>query len=133
MTPRTERKRPTEIPIFEWIAAALGALLLAGAIAVLVTHGAREAAGPELTARVARVERVAAGWRVEVVFENHGDLTAEQVVFAAEIERGGRRQPAAELTVDRLPARSSRRGGFFLTEEPPPGSLSLRPTSFLQP
>ena len=132
MTRRKEKKRPTEIPVFEWIAAALGALLLAGAIAVLLSHGLRAASGPDLQGRVDRVARVGAGWRVEVVLENRGDRTAVQVTFVAEVERGGARQTVSELTIDQLPGRSSRRGGFFLAEEPPPG-LTVRAAGYLEP
>jgi uncharacterized protein (TIGR02588 family) len=133
LTRRREKQRSGDIPVFEWIAAALGALLLLGAVAVLVTHGLDAASGPDLHARVDRVARVDAGWRVEVVLENRGDRTAEDVTFVAEVERGGGgREVLAELTLDQLPARSSRRGGFFLPAEPPAG-LTVRATGYLEP
>jgi uncharacterized protein (TIGR02588 family) len=129
VTRRREKPRTGEIPAFEWVAAAIGALLLAASAAVLVRQGLRDAAPPDLAARVDRVERAAGGWRVELLLENRGDETAEQVTFTAEL--AGR--PVAEIAIDRLPGRSSRRGGFFLAEEPAAGALSARATGFVAP
>ena len=129
MTRRREKARPTEIPAFEWVAAAIGALLLAAAVVVLVREGLRDRTPPDLAARVERVEPAGAGWRVELVLENRGDVTVTDVTFTAELAG----EAVGEVTLDRLPGRSARRAGLVLDQAAAPASLAVRATGYLVP
>jgi uncharacterized protein (TIGR02588 family) len=118
--------KPKEIPLYEWVAAAIGAALLAGVLAILVRDAVDGDEPPRIVIRVERVARAGDQWRVEFVAENQGDAAAADVVVR--LEGAG-----ADVVLDYVPGRSRRRGGFFLHEDPGDRPPEVRAVGYVTP
>lgn len=118
----------------EWVAAALGGLLVLAVLIFLLWQGVGGGDGPpDVTVSVARVTAQSDGFHVGFTARNDGAspamaLTVEGVLTtpAGEVER-------LETVLDYLPASSSRRGGFIFAADPRLGRLELRAVSYQEP
>jgi uncharacterized protein (TIGR02588 family) len=119
------------IPPAEWAAAAVGCLLVLGAIAFFV-RGALSgpASPPDLVVAVDSVTRTSAGWLVHFSAENRGTGTAAEV----EIEGRSGGTETSRATLDYVPGGSTRRGGLLFTADPQAaGAPRLRATGYRVP
>jgi uncharacterized protein (TIGR02588 family) len=119
-------KARAKIPFFEWVAAAFGAVLLVGIMALLVVDAIDGDAPPRITATVISLEPSGDAWRLDFLAENHGDRNASEVTFVVE-------GLGTTVVIDNLPGRSRRRAGFFLGTDPGGRKLTVRATSYVEP
>lgn len=127
-----------EISGWEWLTAALGLVLVLGAVTVLVLHAVRGGdAPPDLVVRVERVVPVGAGYVAEFEVENRGTETAAAVTVRGEVAApAGGAEGAAETSetqLDHVPGRSVRRGGLLFTRDPRTAPLRVRATGYTEP
>lgn len=118
----------------EWIAAACGAILFLAMIGYMTYAGFHEVEGAphvELTTQ----SPVAQGNRFLVRFTatNLGQATATSLTLRATLAEGDTEIESQEVTIDYLPMRSSRAGGFFFSRNPEKLRLSVVATSYLDP
>lgn len=118
----------------EWLAAAVGALLLVGMIGYMTVLGFKETEGTPLITLTA-VETIHRGDSYIVKFEvkNLGDQTASALVVRAVLTQNESEIETSELTIDYLPSRSVQYGGFFLRHDPKLYHLELIPVGYLDP
>ncbi len=121
------------IPVAEWITAALGLLLLAGALWVLVSRGVDQPQPPSITVDVEEITPVAGAWLVRFAATNRGDETVAGLRLAAKLSHGSTVVETADVQLDYVPARSVRRGGLFLSHDPASGTLEITPSTFSAP
>jgi uncharacterized protein (TIGR02588 family) len=117
----------------EWIAAAIGVVLLLGAIGqLLVSALGRDETPPDIVLTVERVTERSESFVVTIRASNHGGAAAAEV----EIEGTLRLDDGTEtstFTLDYLPPRSERRGGLLFSAHPGTGELILRARGFASP
>ena len=124
---------------WEWAAAALGVVLLLGAIGALLYDAlARPTAPPDVVVRAERVVPVRTGYLLEFVAENRGSETAADLVVRGELRGRGDGAGAppletSEATLDYLPGRSERRGGLHFSRDPRAHAVTLQPTGYQEP
>lgn len=116
MAKPTSRKDP--IPALEWIAAALGLLVLLGLMAVLIREAVTSGFDdmPRLSARVEAVTPVADHYVVQIVVANASGQTAAAVQVEGKLG-----DETASATLDYVPGHSEAKGGLLLKSDPRAG------------
>ncbi|WP_118856485.1 hypothetical protein [Sphingomonas mesophila] len=124
MTVRKEHKAAASepVPALEWVAAALGLILLVTLCAILLREvgAGNDRDVPMLSARVERVTATPAGFVADVVVEN----ASRQTAAAVQVE-GKLGDEEASATLDYVPGRSQARGGLMFKADPRSGALQV--------
>lgn len=118
---------------WEWVAAAISALLIIGVLAVLIRGAAAGETGPDIVLRVDSVVRGTTGYHVSFTAENRGTLTAASLNIGAELWDGEVMIESSTSTIDYLPGESQRGGGLFFERDPQTFRLVLRPLGYEEP
>jgi uncharacterized protein (TIGR02588 family) len=120
--------------MLEWIVAAIGVLLVGGAIAYLVYHSmTRGQTPPDIRAVAERVLELDHGYVVQFRVRNEGGSAAAQVTIEGELVGADGTTERAEAVLDYLPPRSDRTGGLLFRSDPRQGELRLRATGYAKP
>ena len=121
-------------PLVEWIAGAVGLVLVLLTLAVI----GREAlfgdrSPPAVTVAARAVHAAPGGWLVEIEVINSGGSPAAQVIVEGELTLAGQPPETAEASFDYVPDHSRRRGGLFFAQDPRAGRLDLRAKGYTEP
>jgi uncharacterized protein (TIGR02588 family) len=120
---------------WEWVVAGLGAAIVLSAVAFMlydaITAGPHPT--PRITVRADTVIEYGSGYVVEFRAVNEGDATAAAVIVSGELGRGTGVLERTEVTLDYIPARSSRTGGLVFANDPRTHRLALRAKGFNRP
>lgn len=119
----TKQSKRDPVPALEWVAAALGLLVMVGLLFVLgreIANGGDDDL-PVLSARVERISRTPTAYVVDIRVTNASAQTAAAVQVAAKL---GEEESTA--TVDYVPGRSDARIGLLFQSDPRAGQLELR-------
>lgn len=132
---RDARGGGSGISRWEWLTAALGLVLVVGAIGFL---GWEAATGrhepPSIEVAVDSVSRLTGGGHLlHFTARNEGDEAAAGVVIEGELTAGGPEPMRSQATLDYLPGRSERSGGLFFDADPASGTLRLRALGYAVP
>jgi uncharacterized protein (TIGR02588 family) len=123
-----------DIPVAEWIAAALGLAIVLIAIAFLsyqAIHGA--SLPPEITVAVRSIEPQQSGYLVQARVINTGRATASQLIVEGTLMTTTGEEQRSQVTLDYLPGGSERRAGLFFTTDPRKGKLQIRAIGYQDP
>ena len=122
-----------EVSRYEWLAAALGALIFLALIGAFVREATRSGPGtPDIVARVDSVRRATAGYIAYVTARNAG-RAATSVRIVGELSRNGAVVEAADVMVELLGRGSAQSAGLYFSRDPAQHDLRVRPVSFLVP
>ncbi len=129
------RKKRPETPLLEWIASAIGLLLVLAVVAVIGREALSGESGQVPAIEVAAVRVAPAGSGFVVGFEavNRSGGTAAAVEIEGVLKSGETTVETSSATIDYVPAHSRRGGGLFFREDPRRHSLELRPLGFQIP
>jgi uncharacterized protein (TIGR02588 family) len=121
---------PQPVPGWHWALAALGGLLVLGAVGVLV----REAVvsrdeRPAVAATVERVDARSGVFVAQVRVENLGPTSLASVVVRCDLDVDGARE-SSEVVVDDLAGHSRRPVWFSFTSDPRRGRLRAQAVAF---
>jgi len=126
-----QRDKP-KAPLSEWIIAAVGLIVVTGAVAAMLYEAvAGDHSPPSIRLSVMSIEDTRNGWRVEIAAYNEGGQTASEVLVEGSLP--DTEGETAEATFDFLPPKSERRGGLFFKTEPTEQSLTLRTLGYREP
>ena len=122
------------IPLLEWIAAAIGLVLVAGTALLLAWQGyANRASPPDISVRVDKVSQVRNGFVATVRAVNVGGTTASGVKVEAELVSASGVAETSETTFQYLPPHSARTGGVFFRKDPRQFEIRLTPKGYESP
>lgn len=116
-------------PLLEWIASAVGLLLILGVMGVIARNafdGGTEAT-PDIAVSVIGAQRTSNGFLVEFEARNRSPVTAAQVTIEGALPGG----ETSTATIDYVPGHSVRRGGLLFTSAP--RGVALRPLGYQDP
>jgi uncharacterized protein (TIGR02588 family) len=117
--------------IVEWIVFGVSLALIAAMVGLLgYEQMTRRHSPPLLSVAIGEVVQGPNGFAVELVVANAGDRTAESVQVEASIEGTPDR---AEVVVQYVPYRSTRRAWVILPSDPRRGRLIIRVLGFEEP
>src|SRR5688572_6324822 len=135
--PRSGSQKQQEenaIPIWEWIVAAIGFVLVASVIGFLLYEAiAGNRLPPDVKLSVDSVVQTRNGYLAKIIAVNEGGMTAAGVVIEGELRRGTEPVERSWTTIDYLPPRSEQRGGLFFTRDPRQFELQVRPFGYVEP
>ena len=119
---------------WEWVAGAIGSVLVAAALWVLVSDALAPATPPDLRITVSSITPAGATrHRVAFTARNLGSEAAAEVVVEGTLVRAAGDTLRATVTLDYVPGRSRRSGGLFFDADPRAGELSLRAVGYAEP
>ena len=122
------------IPIWEWIVAGVGLVLVAGVIGFLIYEAfSRDRVPPDVKLSVDSVVQTRNGYLVKVIAVNEGGQTAEGVDIEGELRTGTESLERSRTTIDYLPPRSEKRLGLFFTRDPRQFQLDVRSLGYEEP
>ena len=116
--PRKPSRRDP-IPALEWIAAALGLLVILAFLAVLATDAVRSGDDdlPQLSARIENVSAVPGGYVAQIAVANGSGQTAASVQVEGKLG-----DEVASATIDYVPGHSEAKGGLMFKGDPRGGA-----------
>ena len=122
------------IPIWEWIVAGVGLVLVASVIGFLIYEAfTGKRLPPDVKLSVDSVAEIRNGFLVRITAVNEGGMTAEGVIVEAELRSGTEPVERSRTTIDYLPPRSEKRAGLFFTRDPRQLDLQVRSLGYEEP
>ena len=123
------KKQPPKTALLEWIASAVGLLLILGIAAVIARDAFNGSAdmAPDVSVTITRVAPSGTGFLVEFEARNASPITAAQLAVEGKLPGG----ETSTATIDYVPGRSVRRGGLFFSAEP--RGVALRALGYQDP
>jgi uncharacterized protein (TIGR02588 family) len=135
--PRSGSQKQQEenaIPIWEWIVAAIGFMMVASVIGFLLYEAiGGDRLPPDVKLTVDSVVQTRNGYLAKITAVNEGGMTAAGVVIEGTLSRGAEPVERSWTTIDYLPPRSEQRGGLFFTRDPREFDLQVRPSGYVEP
>lgn len=120
--------------IWEWMAAAVGLILVVATISYLAYSAlTREAKVPAVLVEFLGVERTPGGYVVRFRAHNRSNATAAGLQVKGDLTRDGTVMERSEATLDYLPPFSERLGGLIFQEDPRQGELRIMPGGYTEP
>ena len=135
--PRSASQKQQEqnaIPIWEWIVAAVGFMLVAAVIGFLLYEAiVGNRLPPDVKLSVDSVIQTGNGYLAKITAINEGGTTAAGVVIEGELRKGTEPIERSWTTIDYLPPLSKQSGGLFFTRDPRQFELQVRPHGYAEP
>jgi uncharacterized protein (TIGR02588 family) len=132
-TSQTQQEQDA-IPIWEWIVAGVGLVLVAGVIGFLIYEAfTGKRLPPDVKLSVTSVNQTRNGFLVRLTAINEGGTTAEGVIVEAELRNGTGPVERSRTTIDYLPPRSEKKAGLFFTRDPRQLELQVRALGYEEP
>ncbi len=119
----------------EWAVAITGALFVLLAAGYMTWSGLRRPAHPvpRVSIQVDTVQQVDALWLVRFTARNEGSQTAATLTVEGRLSNADSTIETATVTLDYVPAHSSRGGGLFFQHDPRPLRLEVVPRGYELP
>lgn len=122
-------KTAAKPPLLEWVASALGLVLILFVMGVIARDAFNGSAGmaPDIQVAATRVSQSQAGFLVEFEARNLSPITAAQIAIEGKLPGG----ETSTATIDYVPGRSARRGGLMFSADP--RGIELRVLGYQNP
>jgi len=123
--------RPKVTPVWEWIIAAVGLILVVVAIGTTVYRAmTEESTPPKLEVVIDSISPNGDGYLVRFTVKNTGNQTAAAVAVEGKLKD---ESETGTATLTYVPSNSERRGGIFFTKNPQQFDLQIRVTGYEEP
>ena len=131
---KEEQDERKETPVWEWIIAVAGLILVIGAVGLTFYRATTEdKTPPQLKIEVDSTEPNGSGYLVKFTVKNTGNQTAAAVAVEGELKTETETVETSGATLTYSPANSKRRGGLFFTKDPQQFQLQIRVTGYEEP
>lgn len=129
---KSENQNP---PVWEWIIAAIGLILVAGAVGTMFYRAAtEETTPPQLAFIVDSIEPVNSGFLVRFSVKNTGNQTAAGLTVEGVLKKDDREaEETSTANLTYVPANSTRQGGLFFSKNPTESQLQIRALGYEKP
>ena len=119
---------------WEWVVAALSAVLVLGAVGFMLNEALREPeTPPKIEIAVDTIIAIGTGYVVEFSAKNRGTTTAAGLTVEGELKSDAGIVAKSEVTIDYVPAEATRQGGLFFSRDPRRYQLQIRPKGYARP
>ena len=134
---RETRERPKKTPVWEWIIAAVGFILVVAALGTTLYRAViEESTPPILEISVEAIVPTANGYLVNFSVKNNGNQTAAGLTVEGELKtdaEGAESVETISATLAYAPANSRREGGLFFSKNPNEYRLEIRAKGYEKP
>ncbi|WP_114391944.1 hypothetical protein [Oleisolibacter albus] len=122
------------VPPLEWAVSLLGAALVLSSLGYLGWQAVGErTTPPDIVADVRSARPRGSGWLIGVEVRNSGGSTAAAVEIRGRLEQAGTLVEESAVTLDYLPAASSRRIGLIFQHDPTCCDLRVLAEGYAEP
>ena len=126
--------RQKKTPVWEWIIAAAGLILVVAALSTTLYRAITEqSTPPTLEISVEPIEQTTNGYLVKFRVKNTGNQTAAGLIVEGELKNGEESVETSTVTLTYAPANSQREGGLFFTKNPNDFEFQIRATGYEKP
>jgi uncharacterized protein (TIGR02588 family) len=134
MATRNRKEVAGTIPVWSWVAAALGLLLVAGCVSfMLYQHFAEDHTPPLVAIAVQSVVPSGDGYVVTIDVTNRGSAVASGLVIEGVLSDTATAVETSTITIDYVPSGSHRQAGLYFTRDPGRFNLEIRPKGYIDP
>ncbi len=131
---KENQERQKETPVWEWIIAAVGLILVVAALGTTLYRAVTEESTPPiLEISVKAIVPTSNGYLVEFRVKNTGNQTAAALTIEGELKRGAESVETSTASLAYAPANSQREGGLFFTKNPNEFELNIRALGYEKP
>lgn len=131
---KKKKLQKLDIPFLEWIASALGLVLVLTFLTFTIYQALRaDNSGPDPVVEVQGIEKTRQGYRVLVHVRNEGGKAAAGLRIEGHLAIAGRIEESSEVVLDYLAAKSQTEGGLFFSADPKLYQLSVRAKGYIKP
>jgi len=134
---KEKRERPKKTPVWEWIIAAVGFILVVAALGTTLYRAViEESTPPILEISVEAIVPTANGYLVNFSVKNNGNQTAAGLTVEGELKtdaEGAESVETSSATLAYAPANSRREGGLFFSKNPNEYKLEIRAKGYEKP
>lgn len=134
---KEKRERPKKTPVWEWIIAAVGLILVVAALGTTLYRAViEESTPPILEISVEAIVPTANGYLVNFSVKNNGNQTAAGLTVEGELKtdaEGAESVETISATLAYAPANSRREGGLFFSKNPNEYRLEIRAKGYEKP
>lgn len=128
------RGKDIKPPVWEWILAALGVVIVAGVIgSTLYRAMTQETLPPSFEVSVDSINAVSSGFIVAFRVRNSGTQTAAALTIEGSLIKGAESVETSTATLTYAPGNSERQGGLFFTKDPGAFELKIRALGYEKP
>jgi uncharacterized protein (TIGR02588 family) len=128
------RQQSNTIPIWEWIVAGIGLVIVSGVLGFLLYAAlGKNHLPPDVALSIDSVAPTGNGYLVKITAVNQGSSTAEGVIVEGQLKNGTEVLERSQTTLEYLPPRSKKRGGLFFSRDPRRFELQVRPFGYEEP
>ncbi len=128
------KREVAEPPALEWLAAAVGLILVVGAVGFMIYQAVvQKHTPPNISVSVDSINPTDSGFLVGFRITNRGAMTASALTIEGELKKNGESIEKSSATIDYAPSHSERRGGLIFTKNPKDFDLQIRATSYEEP
>lgn len=126
-------RAPGEVSKWEWLAGAVGLVLLLAVVSFILRAAMQPATPPLVIVAVDSITSSGGTYLVHFTARNDGRTAAASVTVEGELRSGSGTPTRSEVTLEFVPASSSRSGGLYFRDDPRRGQLVLRPLGYADP
>lgn len=132
---KSKKSRTEKTPALEWLAAAIGFILVSATIGFLIYSAVTEEnTPPKLTVKTDSVIKIENGYLVKFSLYNDGENNAAEIVVEGKITEGEKDAETSSVTIDYSPSHSRREGALLFTREPKIGeNFQIRALGYQKP
>ena len=128
------KNRHEQPPVWEWIVAGIGLILVVGAIGFMLYEAiTQKSAPPNFSISVDSINPNNNGYLVRFRVKNTGTQTAADVTIEGELTQGAEVIETNTVTLTYVPSDSEREGGLVFSKNPNEYELKLRAKSYEKP
>lgn len=124
----------SQTPALEWLAAAIGLILVLSSIGFLLfTAIVKKDTPPDLVIISDKITQTEKGYLVQFSLENKGENNASQVTVEGKLKKGEEELETSSVTFAYAPSNSKKEGGLLFTKNPQEFKLELRALGYENP
>lgn len=130
----SQNEKGKKIALLEWVAAAIGLILVGGSLGFLIYDAVtKKDTPPILTVKPESVTPNKDGYLLKFSLYNDGTENAADVTVEGKISDGEKDLETSSVTIDYSPAHSKREGGLLFKENPQQSGFQIRATGYNKP
>ncbi len=130
----SEEKKEHNTPIWEWIIAGVGLILVIGSISLTLYRAFTEKSTPPiLSISLDSASPIENGFLVRFSVKNTGNQTAADLNIEGVLKNGEEIEETSTMALTYVPANSNRQGGLFFTKNPNELDLQIRALGYSVP
>ncbi len=132
---KSEQKRETgDPPALEWLTAAIGFIMVVGALGFLIYQAvAEKSMPPNISVQVDSINSTSGGFLVNFHVKNRGAMTASALTVEGELSKNGETIETSSAAIAYSPSNSERKGGLLFTKNPNDFDFKIRATGYEEP